>query len=269
MSTISTLRNRYGDVYVTIINDDLIVPWKPLSLGDFITYDESIKNRRIVDTVLEEEIFLKCVTDKELVRNINDLPAGVITTVAHNIMGQSGPAGIDHFNNLLDEKRHQASNPIHKLVPLIIRAFPSYKLEDVYNLSYDLFMFRLAQAEELLIKLGILKEPISLVEENKKPKKKFVLPELKTLWEKQQKKTESPIKEPPPSKLIPPENSPIFDKNKKVKTTRNLDQERTTIEQAVQTQEENVLRAKMIRDVQVTHKDIIGNMEFYKKKKAR
>ncbi len=267
----NTLRDRYGDTFITILQD-IVVTWKPLSIGKYLYYDNLLKQSFINSAILEEEIFKLGVTDQSLILNIDNLPAGIITTVAQNIINNSGPLDLEEFNLSLQQSRLIGSNVIHKLVPLIIRAFPAYKPEDIYEMPYETFLLRLAQAEELLLTLQVITEPVYLIDENSKPeKKKRMSPqEIREKWEAQQPKSK-PITEPTkpePKGFTPPEQSPIFvtPKDKKLK---DLDKDRIETDRSLTSGdpvEDAVLRAKMIKSAQIIYKDVMDKMEFYKKK---
>ncbi len=156
------LRETHGSVYVTETPDGLIVPWKPLSLGDYLEYDYQIKAGLIDRSVLENEIFRKCVTDPILIRNIDKQKAGTITVVATSIMANSGIDDVATFNRLFDQSRALARQPVHQLVGLICRAFPGYTPDDIYEMDFQKMVFRLAQAEDKLLTLGMLTEPIDI-----------------------------------------------------------------------------------------------------------
>jgi hypothetical protein len=251
---VSTLRSQQGKGYCTSVTGDLTIRWKPLSIEEFFHYDDAFRSGVIAPAVLEDEIFCSCVVDQEYVRDIDWLPAGTVDLVVQNILSFSGPASIDEFNDFLEVNRSLVNTPLHQMAPLILRAFPSYKLEDVYAMPYETFMFRLAQAEAFLLRLGIIQEPLSLVSD-KKPKKRQLSPEqLKQIWDQQNTKPEKFSKE-----------TGIFQKGKAVRM-KNLDNERVTAEQAVGSEEDNDLRAKMISEAANVYKDSLSKLEFYQKK---
>ncbi len=236
---VSSFRNKNGEGYYTVVSDDLVIRWKPLSIEQFFLYDDLIKKNYFSFTVLEDEIFRQCVLDKEVVKDLDYLPAGIVSLVVHNILFYSGPSSIDDFNDLLEANRSVASSPLHQLAPLILRAFPSYKLEDIYTLPYEVFMLRLAQAEQLLIKLGVITEPLSLEKPKPKKQKPNLSPDqLKSIWEKQK----VPVK--------------------------NLDEERIAIENASGSfeAEDPAERSRMIQESARIYKENLSKMEFYKKK---
>jgi hypothetical protein len=287
MESRSSLRSKFGAGYFTVISDTQLVHWKPLSLEDFFYYEDLSKNPEIVSSVIEDEIFKKCVVDNEFIKHVDELAFGTISIVVQNIMEHSGPLSINHFNDFLDSKRLLAQEPIHHLVTLVVRAFPAYKPEDVYAMPFDTFMLRLAQAESLLTLLGIVTEPIKLIseqEEAAKPKKQRPVPaELRAAWDKQQEnlnKPKAPVKPPQPTKDkhgvtfapvdMSAEKSPLFNKNKKhpdYKELGDLNVERITTEQSVGSEEESAERAKMIKEAQKMHAALINKLEFYKPKK--
>src|SRR3990167_9894738 len=160
--TPTDLREIHGSVFVTEAPDGLIIPWKPLSLGDFYKYDALFRETYIDPSVLENEVFSKCVTDPILVKEILNQKAGTITTVVKSIMEASGPNSIDEFNQILDYYRLVVQQPIHQLVSVICRAFPAYNPDDVYAMTFHIMMERLALAESKLMQLGLLNEPIEL-----------------------------------------------------------------------------------------------------------
>jgi len=198
LQQIFSARQKHQDSYVTVFPDGLSVSWKPLPLGLYIQYDQDIKRGLIPQSRLEDEIFQRCVLDDTLVRQMPFLKAGIITTVVLNIWNHSGPTGIDAFNQdlqLARQKLNSDSQVLHDLVGIILMAFP-YKPEEVYAMDYETFLFRLAQAEGLLLKAQRMSEPISLVLPNQQPQqpaKRAV--DAKALWERQQRQKPRP-KEP-------------------------------------------------------------------------
>jgi hypothetical protein len=156
------LRVKYGRVYVTILPDRLVVPWRPLPISSFLDYLNDIGSARYDQFALENEIFESCVIDETLVRHIPFLKSGTITTTVQNIWEVSGPASVDAFNVQLAEARAELSGPngaLHESVSIITSAFP-YKPEEVYAMPADEMFSRLALAEKKLMQAGIMEEPL-------------------------------------------------------------------------------------------------------------
>ena len=162
--TISGLREEHGSCYITELSDGKLVPWNPLNIKDYIKYKQDFDRGLIAVSVIENEIFCQCVVDSFLVKNINKQKAGTISSVVKKIMEVSAAQNIHEFNYHLAAARQQTlENPYHEMARIICVAFPAYKPEDVYELQYDTFMLRLAQAEKHLLTIGYLQEPVQLL----------------------------------------------------------------------------------------------------------
>tara|TARA_B100001765_G_C19495600_1_gene336376 strand:+ start:962 stop:1879 length:918 start_codon:yes stop_codon:yes gene_type:complete len=157
---LATLRRKYGTVFVTAISENEIIPWKQLTVGEYLEYSTILESKQYARATIEDEIFQKCVVDDILVSRMDKFHAGTISSVVNDILKISGPESIAELNVALAVSRLKANQAIHETVALIAQAFPAYKLEDLYNLDYASFLLRLAQAESKLLMMGILEEPI-------------------------------------------------------------------------------------------------------------
>jgi hypothetical protein len=155
------LREKYGSCYFTVLENDKI-PWRILSLGDFISYDSQIKEGRIPVSILENEIFKKCVLDEFYIINLDKLNAGTITTVARNILAISGPEKPQDINEDLNISRYNTRTFLHDGAGLICQTFPAYKVSDIMALPYKEYCDLLIMAEKRLLDIGFLKEPIAV-----------------------------------------------------------------------------------------------------------
>ena len=202
--SIYEVRKRFGGTYVTIFPDGLIIPWKALSLKDFISYQQDTFKNLIPYPQLEDEIFSKCVLDDSIIRQMPFLKAGIISTVVHNIWEYSGPTTAELFNNDLETARQMLQGTgiggLHELVEMITLAFP-YTPEQVYEMDYETFLLRTAQAEGKLLRMKIISSPFSLVQtQTEASKQKGPIPketkprvDAKSLWEEQRLKKKDPI----------------------------------------------------------------------------
>ncbi len=201
MMNLSDLREIYGSVYLTETPDGLRIPWKPLSMGDFIDYEALLRNNPYTSSIIENEIFTKCVLDKSILKNIDLQKAGTINLIVTCIMQYSGPQEINEFNQTLDIYRAVAEQPMHHMITVICQAFPSYTPDDLYKLDYQTLMLRLAMAESKLMRIGALQEPIRLYSEaeekkiQEKPKKKKIdIEKLQEAFYEQKKPSSKPAK---------------------------------------------------------------------------
>jgi len=199
-------RKKYGGGYLTVFPHGLVVPWKTLCLADYIFYTREITNHSVQLVFLEDEIFSKTVLDASLVRQINFLPAGIVSTVVQNIVQHSGPNGIDSFNEDLERMRVEIlegpSAALHDLVSLITNAFP-YKPEEIYAMDYETFLLRVVQAEKKLIVAGVIKEPVQLLSkgedsQKRRPRNQMDAQRIKEAFDKQIRKSPEPQERPMP-----------------------------------------------------------------------
>jgi hypothetical protein len=285
MKQLYEIRKSYGGVYVTAFDDGFLVPWKPLSIGDFLKYSQD-RQRGIIPVVcLEDEIFLKCVQDESILRQMPFLKAGIVTTVVINIWQFSGPSGIEEFTNDLNTARYLLDSPdvriLHELVQLISIAFP-YKPEEIYEMDYQKFLFRVAQSEKKLLQMGIfLKEPITVQTEIKKPKKSKLgtieqpRPSLdaKKLWDEQHTpQTDTPKKVSMEDVKMTGDKwwskSPVLEAPNK----HNIDFKTEAAEQHTfglsghEKADIHIETAKMIEDAKWIYKDLLSDLAKRKKR---
>jgi hypothetical protein len=202
MNRLFEVRQEQGGTFVTAFSDDLIIPWKPLSVGDYIKYHHETIRGAIPPSLIEDEIFKKCVLDDTLVRQMPFLNAGVVSTVVQNIWQFSGPTGIESFNSDIEMARavlqDSHTKAMHQLVQVITLAFP-YKPEEIYNMDYETFVLRVVQAEAKLLEAGMLKEPIRMQEEGQEKGQATRRPQVdaKRLWEERRMLAQQERKTPP------------------------------------------------------------------------
>lgn len=209
MHTLSTLRGRYGSkVFVTYLPDGMQVPWRPLDIGEYLDFQNTLATGQYARAYIEDEIFRKCVLDEGLIAKLDKLKAGTVSTVTATIMAYSGPQNSDELNFALNFSRQTSDQVLHHMVPLICQAFPAYKPEEVYAMDYETFMMRLAQSERKLLQLGQLQEPISFSDssQEEQPKKTPNIPikELRDVWEEQRDGPRQPPKPKPVPKPLRP-----------------------------------------------------------------
>lgn len=155
-------RRRYGDNWLTVFPDGLEIPWRQLTLQEFLDCDDLFRSGRYTAVEVEDEVFRLAVLEPLYTDNLDILPAGIVSVVVAQILYVSGPADPEQISNDLNIARTQVQDFISSAVTLICSVYPAYKPDEVFNLKYDVFMRRLAMAEKRLLELGILKEPLTV-----------------------------------------------------------------------------------------------------------
>lgn len=289
MKELCQARKVYGNTFVTLIQEDkytVAIPWQPLSIQDYIDYTHAFTRDLIPIGIIENEIFIKCVSDQTYVQQIDTLKAGVITTVVSNILEYSAPQGIDSFNNDLDLARSLLNEDgigiIHQFVSYITDAFP-YKPEEVYAMNYETFLFRAVQAEAKLMKAGILQEPIKVYKAEEEEKKEVKRPniDVKKLWESKFQNKPTPRQPPTNHKkkkwwkvspiLEATEKSNIdFEGERVAQDSTHLDNhdlsEPPEVKEFLAQQKTKDSRAKMVEDARWIYKDVIEALNQKKRK---
>jgi hypothetical protein len=161
MDELLELRRIHGQVFVSKLPTGQNIPWRPLSIHEYIEYDKLLTLGEYPRAFIEDEIFRKCVLSEVLVENLEVLRAGLVQSVVRDIFAYSGPHTIHELEYFLNINRQQAGQVIHQLMSVICQAFPAYKPEDVYAMDYSTFMLRAAQAEEKLLRTGLITEPLT------------------------------------------------------------------------------------------------------------
>ena len=132
--------------------------WRPLTWDEASLYTQLFRMAPQAKAELEEEIFELCVIEHPLPpEDFWNWQAGIVTTVANQIIYFSRPVGPEDFLERLDAVRDVArQNAFNAMYAHIMRAFPSYKIEDLQVLPLEVLLERLAIAEI------VLQEPLPL-----------------------------------------------------------------------------------------------------------
>lgn len=290
----SELRRQYGGVYITVFPDGRTVPWKPLSMGEYIYYDQQITRFVIPPACLEDEVFQKCVLDHSILDNMDSLPAGVVTTVVHNIWEYSGPNTPDKLQQDLDIARSIVKEGraavLHQCAYMIATGF-NYTLEEVYNLNYETFMLRLAQAESKMLTMNMIRDPLSITApQAEKPKfaplnQNRTQLDAKALWEQQRRPRTSQSTVAPPvstkekgkwwniSPVLEAERRRSINFTAEGEATDDLvldsheRSEKGAMKRHIIESKLKAPRAKMVDDARMIYKDLIAELEKSKKSK--
>jgi hypothetical protein len=241
---VAAIREKYGGgTYVTIFPNDIIVPWKALPVGDYLSYLTCVDDNKFPLAIFENEIFTRCVLDQTFVRQMSFLKAGIISTVVENIWSISCPTSSEEISNSLESARKTLQGNhaiIHEFVHLITLAFP-YRPEEVYQMNWETLISRVTLAEKKLLQLGMIQQPVE-IEQPTAPREKV---DPKQMWEAQQGK--SPVIDAMDRGVVPDVD---FD-NAKQEALRLTGHEAADID---------VLQHKAIEDARLIHADTLEEL---------
>jgi hypothetical protein len=282
-------RKKYGRVYVTLFPDGTLVPWKPLSIQDYLEYIADFQRGFIPNVIIEDEIFRKTVQEPSLIRTMDYLKAGTVSTVVEQIMSFSGPQTIEAFNEDIDLARQMVvsgnSQVVQELTHLTTLAFPTTP-EQVQSQPYEKFILQFARAEHKLLQIGHLKEPVAIQGSDETSSKKQPIEsrkpqpiqpptspnkpkiDAKSLWEKQQKSTQ-PNKLSKDKRPVRSSRSPVLEAGPK----HNIDFTTESAEQSLfgltghEKVDDHIARSKMLEDTVWIYKDLIQELNNKRRNK--
>lgn len=260
MKDLVQLRKIYGSVYLTTLPNGTKIPWKPLSIQEFLEYESLRELNTYPIGCIEDEIFCKCVLDTTLVESIDQLKAGIVSTVVAGIMAHSGPSSVEDLTIFLNFNRIAMQGVIHKLVRTICLAFPSYKPEELYAMDYATFMQRLALAEEKLLDTGLIPERMVFenVVQKQQPVRQRPRVDSKELFERQQKKERIPD-------INIPRPAPGFSEIRKTVISSNEMREHEAAYTGHERTDKILLENQMLQDTVKVYKDYVKQVQDGKK----
>lgn len=168
---IANWKTKYGAVYQMGMRNRSFV-MRPLTVGEYL----SLQSFSLSSAELEEHL-VKLALLHPLDFDIDIQSAGLITTLAEEILQASGFANPQVARDVLESKRNQ-SNDIYMLMKaIVLSAIPSYKESELDDLTFAKLAEKVVLAEKILeIHLNINNGSavtLQLVDpEAEKPKKK-------------------------------------------------------------------------------------------------
>lgn len=157
-------RSKFGDVFQITFEDNTKVVFRLLSFQEYEHF-QSLYLQGLIDRN-DRTIYDKCV----IIDNSDDKTrrAGIFYTVTNIVLFLSGPSSIADWQNGLEEARKNINHIVAQTEMIICQAFPSYKPEDIWCMSWPTIMNRLAQAEAILIDTNLLKQPIKILDQQER-----------------------------------------------------------------------------------------------------
>lgn len=141
-----------GNLYKTTFDTGTSFVWRLLTLREYGVL-KSLRDTGTPNLIVCEMAFRRCYVGEYEYINKN-LPIGQIISVGGLIMYMSGDCPPESLITDLEMIRtNLTSNPLNLyMLSVIFTAFPSYKEEDIYNMSRIDFLKKFALSEEILAK---------------------------------------------------------------------------------------------------------------------
>ena len=140
---------KFGVLYVSQFEWGAVI-WRPLSWNEVGLYEKLFIMAPGAKAELEETIFKDCVTEHPLPEeDFDNWRAGIVTTVANQILKISSATRPEDFLDRLDATRELVSNNVlYQIFARIMRVFP-YKMEELLAMPLETLLERLAMAEAI------------------------------------------------------------------------------------------------------------------------
>lgn len=109
-----------------------------------------VKAYPALTTTIEDNIWEECVVEHSFPSRVEDMDAGIVSTITRLIMRLSSPNTIEEIQSDLDKTRENLTDIRDQIVTKICEAFPAYTPEEVEAMDWQTQIKRLAQAEKVL-----------------------------------------------------------------------------------------------------------------------
>jgi len=155
-----------GHLFVAEIPGWGDVPFKLPSVRRAQEYSAAlalVDKTRSSGSIILEQIFRECVVDEDLAFHRQDIPAGIVDSVAKEILLLSGVSEeiVEYTQGLFQTYRTQAQTMLPTMKRVICSVFGGYTLETVGELDYQTVCENFIQAETALIDGGVIEGPFS------------------------------------------------------------------------------------------------------------
>lgn len=148
------LRQKYPYLYVITFPDDTSVVIRPLTWGEYqsVITLQQLNNFEKIKTDIEDEIFVTCVIDcsyPDWKKNIDFLPAGLITSVANAVMMLSGSANPEDIFKSIAQARPYTQT-IYSQIYLLLESFFKLTKDDINKMYFKDIAHHLAMSEQVI-----------------------------------------------------------------------------------------------------------------------
>lgn len=126
------------------------VLFKPLSYNKCETAKRICAAYPALAPVVEDNIWEECVVEHTLQATVDDMNAGLVSTIVRLILGFSNPTSLQEVEDDIQQLRNETGNIRNDIVIKICQAFPAYTPDDVENMEWREQLKRLVQAEKIL-----------------------------------------------------------------------------------------------------------------------
>jgi hypothetical protein len=153
-----------NSLYASIFPDGTEVVFRlpPFKEAARLAFILSLVHEQDLQYLIQNQIFSNYVIDDYLAKHDNDIPAGVVSSIANVILYLSG---INDSADFIEQQIDLARDNIDfysSMKSWILTAFNGYTIESLDKLNYQELLDLFALAEHSLLQRGIIQEGLSL-----------------------------------------------------------------------------------------------------------
>lgn len=141
---VSDWKRQYGEVFSASIRGCDYV-FRALTLDEYGSFMD--QSDSAAET--EERIAVTAVLSPPL-DDLDSISAGIVTTLAEEILNVSGHGDPKRAKGVLDQKRYNASEANTYMKAFVIAAMPAYTIEDLGKFTYSQLAEKVAFAEKVI-----------------------------------------------------------------------------------------------------------------------
>ena len=136
-------------LYISQFENWGIFIWRPLGWDEVVMYEKLAEAAPGAIADLEDQIFKDCVVEHSMPEgDFDDWQAGIVTTIAKQIMEVSACSPAEFVSRLDDVRTLVSGDVFYQIYAYIMRVF-SYKFEELESMPIEILMERLALAESI------------------------------------------------------------------------------------------------------------------------
>jgi hypothetical protein len=141
------LKEKYGSIFETSLKRDTII-FRELTFAEFDKITEyEISGESSAE--IEDLIIKSAVIYPESI-NLDSYPAGLVSSLAEEILQESGFASPSKAKFVLDQKREQAAQVRSLMKAFVLATITAYSPEDLDNLTYTKLAEKVALSEKIM-----------------------------------------------------------------------------------------------------------------------
>ena len=141
------LKLKYGSIFETYLKKDLVI-FRELTFAEFdkIAEHESLgeSSAEIEDLIIKSAVLYP----EDIV--LDNYPAGLVASLAEEILQESGFASPAKAKRTLDDKRAQAAEVRNLMKAFVLSTITTYSPEDLDNLTYTKLAEKVALSEKII-----------------------------------------------------------------------------------------------------------------------